>query len=317
MKKQIISTVIILVVGLVLCIGGGLMYRGAGGDAFAQSLEYTEYNYEAENQINTIDLEVSGDCNLILKRGESCEVEYSQSEISEISIKEEDGVLKFEENVQWRKNIFNWYKKRQKTDLTITVPEDTVLTLDCEFGGAVTATLPAWTYGNIDIEVSGAAEIKCDGQITADDVDVDVNGAAKLNLSGQFKSLNISTSGASVVNMDGKVDTLDLSASGSSTFTSSNLECGDVKVKASGSVKLDLKGSGDKFTARVSGSCKMSAEEFTLSTADLTVSGSAKVDINVSQKINAKVSGSAKVNYYGDPQIEKSVSGSAKFNKVG
>ncbi|MDE6188705.1 MAG: DUF2807 domain-containing protein [Clostridia bacterium] len=317
MKKHIIITVVLLVIGIAMCAVGGVICGAGDGFAFKRDLEYTEHTFEAESDIKAIDFELKGNYNFIIQSGESCSLKYSESEISDISVVESNGALKVVEKTHWTNFIQSWFAKTQKTDLVLTVIEGTVLTMDCEFDGAVTMELPAWEYGNINFDVNGAAQIKTAGEIKTEDVEFDVSGYGELSMSGEFKDVEVATSGGSNVSLQGSATSLKISASGSSAFKSEDLKCDNVSIKASGSVEANIKGEGGTLTARMSGSCRIYAAEFTLSTAEIRVSGSVRADVNVSDKIIVNASGSAKINYYGDPQIEKTVSGGVKINKIG
>ena len=128
---------------------------------------------------------------------------------------------------------------------------------------------------------------------------IDVSGAVDINCDGQIKvpELSLDASGASDSKLDIAVQKLDLDCSGAS------------KMKFSGyakDVSMDLSGASDIF-----------AYDLLAETYDIEISGAGNAQINVSRKIRAEISGAGSVKYKGSPtEVDQSVSGAGSIRKV-
>ncbi|MDE6614877.1 MAG: DUF2807 domain-containing protein, partial [Clostridia bacterium] len=218
MKRYFIGMIVLLIIGAVICGGGAMMYSQSDNRIFEKDLEYTEKEYVAQSQINAIDFSLSGNYNFILQKGDNCSISYSESEISQITVSETDGILKLREKIKWTKIISSWYHKQPKTDLILTLPEYVVLSMRCHFSGMVTLDLPEWEFGNIDMKISGAATIASNTFIKANDVNFDVSGTCSANIKGELDNLDVKVSGASEMAFDGSAQSINMKSSGATTF---------------------------------------------------------------------------------------------------
>ena len=317
MKKYLISMIALLIIGAIICGGGAIMYAQSDNKIFEKDLEYTQKEYVAESEINAIDFSLMGAYNFILQRGETCSVSYYESEISQFTVLEENGVLKMQEKYEWKNMITRWYSKQKKTDLVLTVPEDVVLSMDCHFSGAVALTLPEWEYGDINMRVSGATAISSESTIKAGKFNLNVSGAFSANLKGEFESIDLKGSGASDIVFDGSAQSINIKSSGATEFKSVELSCQQINVDVSGTAEILIKGEGGEFKTHASGYCELDAGEFSLNKLDIDASGYVDMTVNVKDEIIAHASGSVKVDYYGDPKISTSGSSKGKYNKIG
>ena len=317
MKKYLISMIVLLVIGAIICGGGAIVYAQSDNRIFEKDLEYTQKEYVAESEINAIDFSLMGAYNFILQRGDTCSVSYYESEISHFTVLEEEGTLKMQEKYEWKNTITKWCNKQQKTDFILTVPEGVVLSMDCHFSGAVTLELPEWEYGDINMKLSGATTLSSESPIKADQLNFDVSGVLTASLKGEFDSINLKVSGSSSMTFDGSAKSIIMKSSGATNFNSNELVCPEINVNASGSAKITLNGEGKEFNAHASGYCSIDAGTFTLDTLSINASGAVNMTVNVKDEINSHASGSVKVDYYGDPKISTSGSSKAKYNKIG
>ena len=99
MKKYFFSMVALLVLSAIVFGVGYVMYDRGDNKVFEQVLEYTDKEYTAESDVEKVDVSLIGDYNVILQRGENSSLNYSQSEISDITVTEEEGVLTLREKV--------------------------------------------------------------------------------------------------------------------------------------------------------------------------------------------------------------------------
>ncbi|MDE6758817.1 MAG: DUF2807 domain-containing protein [Clostridia bacterium] len=317
MKRILIGMVVLLIIGVAVCGAGFYMYKTSDNQIFNEPLEYTQMEYTSEEAVNAIEFSLSGDYNVIFKRGETCSLSYSQSEISNVTVAIENGVLKMEEKIDWKNRVKKWYCKRQKTDLILTLPEDVKLSMNCDFSEEVTLVLPDWEFGDIDMKLSGATHISTESEITAGNVSLNVSGYCSVDMKGEFQIIDVKASGAANMKINGSAQSFNLNSSGATSLSSDNLSCSEFNVKSSGTSNISLSGEGDSFVAKVSGHCRLDAGNFTLNTLDIDASGAVNMTVNVKDLINANASGAVKVNYYGDPRIATSGSANSKFNKIG
>jgi len=134
------------------------------------------------------------------------------------------------------------------------------------------------TYINlVDIDVSGAVEVRTMNQLKGDKLVIDGSGATELDLDVNVKSLDIDVSGASTTKLKGQASELSVDMSGA----------GELKAK-----KLETQ------------------------IASLEISGAGSARVNVSDKLDISVSGAADVKYIGSPEIKQSISGAGSISKA-
>ena len=298
MKKFAIAMVIIILVGVVITGIGCAVFFTSGFDAI--DVEYKEAQlFETDEEISSLNLKLRNAHKIVLERGEKCTVKYIDTSVTSFSISAANGKLNISESdwswKNWLKRIFYRFKS---TEVVITVPENTVLDITGDLAGATDATLPAWQYGNINLEVSGAAKIDAT-DITADAISLDVSGSTYLSISS------------------GTVNSLKMRASGSVEMNCNGLECPSVDIRSSGSSKITLSGTGRELTLNASGSSKIWAKDFQLERADIDASGSVNAELKVSERLKVKTSGSSHIAYWGNPEVVRSTSGSSTIEQRG
>lgn len=127
------------------------------------------------------------------------------------------------------------------------------------------------------ISLSGAVNIKSEGEISTSDLKINTSGACNINLMIKSKNIDVECSGASDLTLIGTADYLDLQTSGATKANCYNLEANIVKIGSSGA--SDLK-------------CK------------------------VINKLKVNASGASKINYKGSPEeIDINTSGSASIKR--
>lgn len=297
MKKAVAAFVILIFVGILLTGIGCAVFFSKGIKEI--NLEYYERFFESEEEISSLNLDLGNAHKVVLQRGEKCSVKYFDTNVTNFTVSVENGRLNISEGgwswKDWLKRIFYRYNS---TDVVITVPENAVLDISGNMSGATEATLPAWQYGNIRLNVSGDATIIA-GDLTAKDIRIDVSGAADFSIStGRITSLTARVSGSMKLNCEG-------------------FECPRIDVRASGSANISLAGTGSEFNLHSSGSSRIWAKGFTLETAEIDASGSVNAELSVSTLLKVATSGSSNIAYWGDPRVEKSTSGTSTVVKKG
>lgn len=120
------------------------------------------------------------------------------------------------------------------------------------------------------LNVSGASDIKTEGEISIDRLKVHISGASDVSLAVDGTALILDASGASDMNLKGNVKIADLEVSGAGSIQAYGLEVIDASV---------------------------------------AISGTGSAQLNVRDNLTASVSGVGSLNYIGDPKITKSISG--------
>lgn len=128
-----------------------------------------------------------------------------------------------------------------------------------------------------DIEISGAVELDCIGDLA-------------------FEDLFIEASGATEIDLDLNTELLEIGLSGSS--------------------EIDLSGTASEMTIDASGAAELFAEDLELKTCYLSISGAGSAVVNVSDLLDIDISGAASVKYKGEPRISQRVSGAAKVRRI-
>lgn len=317
MKKFVIAMVIIILVGCVSTGVGCAVYFTGDNRFFKEDLVYTENTFVSEQEFDTVYFDIKNAHNIIFKRGDCYSVRYSESQFSDVNVTVENGTLKVSENGEIWKHWWDRLRYRRcATELEITVPENVALSLNGLVAGYVKVELPAWQFGNINLNCKGAADFTGNGVQIAK-IDVSVAGAADFDLNGVFGDIKLTASGAADLALSGTAKSIIAYAAGSIEMSANNFNCPLIQVDASGSMDITLSGTGDILRANASGSGDIVARNFTLKTCSLDVSGSLDAEVSVSDRLDIKASGSADVDYWGDPTVERHVSGSSHITKRG
>ena len=317
MKKFVTAMVIILVLGVVLCGIGCAVYFTGDNKFFGEQVQYTECNFVAEEAFDTIDFDLKQAHRIYFKIGDAYSVRYFDSEQSPVSVSSQNGTVSIKEQGFDFKHWWQRLKYRfGTTDVEITVPAGTVLSLKGNMDGSTNLQLPSWKFGDMTLIVRGSADIT-GTNVTTQNMSFDISGSADLKLSGSFKNINISANGSADIEIAGTATSLISHASGSLDIAANSFVCPLVDLSASGSMDASLSGSGEVLKMHTSGSGDLYAKNFAVAEANLETSGSLDAEVTVSHQLTVNASGSATVYYWGDPHIDRHVSGSAKITKRG
>lgn len=319
MKKFVVAMIVLVVIGAIIAgIGCAITFSKYGSGAFGKEINYTEHVFDSEQPFSTVSFDLRYSHKVSFVHGENYSVKYFDAEDFPITVSSQNGTLYLSE----KRDTWHWWEtffftKFITTDIVITVPEDVVLTLGGHFAGAVDVSLPAWEFGNITLEMSGATNIEGLGVKTGN-LSFDISGSSKIELAGDLGSIKVDASGASELDFSGSAQSVSLTASGSSKVDCEDFSCPSIIASVSGSVKLELEGTGDVLEVKSSGSAKIEAKEFDLRRASFDGSGSMKAEVSVSEYLYVKASGSSTVKYWGNPQVDTpSLSGSSSVKKMG
>lgn len=125
------------------------------------------------------------------------------------------------------------------------------------------------------ISLSGAVNIKSEGEISTNDLNINTSGACNINLMIKSKNIDVVCSGASDLTLSGTADYLNFQTSGATKANCYDLEANIVKIGSSGASDLKCKVI-DKLKVKASGASKInykgSPEEI-----DINTSGAASI----------------------------------------
>ena len=128
------------------------------------------------------------------------------------------------------------------------------------------------------LELSGACEVRTEGQMQGKDVEMDFSGA-----------------------VEAKVD----------------LICEKLDVDMSGACELHLRGEGQKAKFETSGAGEINAEDFKTEECEVDMSGAGEARVYATNKLDIDISGAAEVRYRGNPgEINQNVSGAASIKPL-
>ena len=174
-----------------------------------------------------------------------------------------------------------------KVSLTIEADQDDIKDIITEIEGNTLRIYPSRNWGNMfndvtiwltikDLEYinfSGAVEVTGEGTLEFSEIDLEVSGAAEIRMNFNASKFDAEFSGASEVDLAGKSTTGYIELSGASEFDAQNLEFQDLnvdvsgassaKVWATGTLTIDASGASD---IRYKGSPKVSLDESGAST---------------------------------------------------
>lgn len=159
-----------------------------------------------------------------------------------------------------------------------------------------------------EIQASGGAKVKVEGQYTADAFIVKASGAGKIN------GLNVNVDGPVTLSLSGagrltdaqfgkpsKV-TLDASGAPQISFT---CQAKDLGIDASGAAKISAEGSASHLSADISGAVSCNLGELKAGTASCSTSGASRIDCWATGQLSASASGASHITCKGNPEILK------------
>lgn len=174
---------------------------------------------------------------------------------------------------------------------------------EIELSGA--ATLKAngeFTTIDADIETSGASSIK--GLILrGKEISLDCSGASTLELSGEFsQKLDAEISGASKVKLDADGNNLIAEVSGASTLKVNGAH-NNTEISCSGASNVEMEGNTRYLKSLTSGASKFNGENYVASNGYAEVSGASNAKVKCIKELKVNVSKSSKLTYYMNPTI--------------
>ncbi|MDE6550289.1 MAG: DUF2807 domain-containing protein [Clostridia bacterium] len=315
MKKFVLAMIIIVAVGALIAGVGCAVYFKGTSRLFTKDAEYAEKTFISSASFNEIDMNLRSGHRLILQRGEDYSLTYSDSLLTTFSVAVQGGKLRINETASSMKWWHRVMYKEQTTDIILTVPEETILSLRGTISGSLSAELPDWEYGDFDLDISGSTELKA-ANITAKSIAITASGSAKFGARGTFQDISVRASGSADIELSGVANSLSAKVSGSVELSCTQLTCPTITVDGSGSTDIELSGSGNKLTVHSSGSTEISAKDFALTVASVHSSGSCEIELNVSERLTVSVSGSADIKYWGNPIVENLGSNNANIKKM-
>lgn len=208
-------------------------------------------------------VKVSGTANVLLSAGEqnSVKIEGNESDTSKLKISVENGTL----TIYTKGNI----KNADKLKVRVTCKELT------------------------NLEISGASDVKNDGQLNLNNIKIKSSGAGDAHLDLRAKLITTEVSGAGNLHLSGTAEKLTSEVSGAGDLKAYNLNCDSIFVKVSGSGNAKINAL-KSFTAEVSGAGNViykgepSDRNVTISGAGSVrqAKGENEIEINESLKIN-------------------------------
>lgn len=146
------------------------------------------------------------------------------------------------------------------------------------------------------VDLSGATQLRGEGQFTGLNMKFDLSGAAKMIVNGDLiakEQAEFDLSGAAQLSARGKAV--------------------QVNIELSGAAVLNLQGDAANADLEASGASKVEMGGFTLRKAKVDASGASKVSLNVAELIEGEVSGASKLIYKGGASTRVDVSGASKL----
>ena len=174
---------------------------------------------------------------------------------------------------------------------------------DIDLSGA--ATLKAngeFTTIDADIETSGASSIK--GLILrGKEISLDCSGASTLELSGEFsQKLDAEISGASKVTLDADGNNLIAEVSGAATLKVNGAH-NNTEISCSGASNVKMEGNTRYLKSTTAGASKFDGEKYVASNGYAEVSGASNAKVKCIKELKVNVSKSSTLTYYMNPNI--------------
>lgn len=174
---------------------------------------------------------------------------------------------------------------------------------DIDLSGA--ATLKAngeFTTIDADIETSGASSIK--GLILrGKEISLDCSGASTLELSGEFsQKLDAEISGASKVTLDADGNNLIAEVSGAATLKVNGAH-NNTEISCSGASNVKMEGNTRYLKSTTTGASKFDGEKYVASNGYAEVSGASNAKVKCIKELKVNVSKSSTLTYYMNPNI--------------
>ena len=303
MKKFIIAMLVIFIVGAVIIGIGCAVYFSGDNRFFSKDAEYVQKEYNCKSaDITDLSLNLTDAHNLIFKSGDNFAVNYSDSLLTEFDITESGGKLFITE----RSNKIRWFKrilyKSECTDVTVTLPDSAVISLNAIVKGAVNSQISNREFTDISLSVLGAGHIKM-SDVCAENMTLNISGAAEVDVIGNFNNYYLNANGSAKMELSGMVQKLKADISGSAELECSSLYCDDVELNCSGSSDIELSGGGKQLKVNSSGSTHLDAQKFPVDTAYIKSSGNIDAKISVENQLTVSANGSGRIYYWGHPFI--------------
>lgn len=154
----------------------------------------------------------------------------------------------------------------------------------------------------IDDNLLDRLRVEVDGDTIKIDLDGRVRDAtlrADIGLVG-LRSLDVS--GASQVRVEGQVtDDLTINASGASEIEIGSVELDELFLDASGASQVSIEGTAGHLRADASGASRIALFGVEADEAEVDVSGASEAELTVLGRLEARASGASSVRYRGDP----------------
>jgi hypothetical protein len=164
------------------------------------------------------------------------------------------------------------FSTREDTKLSITLPKLTELSV----GGSGNVILNKLSGDQFTLDISGSAEVTCDGSVR--DLRVIVDGSGDAEFVG--------------------------------------LAAERIEIELSGSGELALAGTSKEMSVEIPGSGYVDARELKCQDVTADISGSGNVDVWAEQSLDGSVSGSGDIRYWGNPSdVNRNVSGHGRITR--
>lgn len=173
-----------------------------------------------------------------------------------------------------------------------------------------------------EIELSGAASLKANGNFKTDELEIDLSGATSvsgLQISGN--ELSVECSGASKLTMAGNWVTIEADCSGASKVSingdaesfegdfSGAVSAGiygdykNTEIECSGAAKATLEGNTKYLKAVLSGASSLKGEKFETENGYVELTGASNAKIRCTGELKTMVSRASSLTHYGNPTI--------------
>lgn len=261
-------------------------------NAFAQIITNT---YHISN-INGIESEFIFDITITKGNSDKIIIKTPKKYAKDIVVSHNKGVLKLKIADSW----FNRHRNNNNDKITVNLEMNNISYINLS-GAASTTFNGDYNTDNLCCELSGASSIK-QLNISGNHLDIDVSGAANCKINGNFNDIDGDISGAATLNYIGNSNNIEIDNSGAGNFNYSGDITNIAEVNNSGASNSTLKGKGEIINCSCSGAANINAKEFFTRNASAETSGASKISVNASNILNVETSISSRIIYYGNPK---------------